>query len=385
MKLHLVSLPHTQVSAAFCGCAYTAKVLKFCKMLGSAHKILVYAPEGPPIEGATLVPCLTNEQRVAIFGADDPNRLPAWPSFADAAIFNHRAANAIRANAGPHDLVLLAGGLTHEAIIRALPKALCCEPFCGYEGILTDKVAFESNSHRHTVYALRGIIDGRWFDTVIPNFFDPTDFPHLNTGKGDYLLFLGRLIARKGVHVALQIAEACGLPLVVAGAGGKQVGNKIVASEFTLEGNVRYVGPVDIEKRAVLLAGAKALICPTIYVEPFGGVAVEAMMAGTPAITTNWGGFTETVKEGVSGFRFNSFAEACQAVARVGELDPTLIQQHALNNYSFNAVAPQFNRWFAQLQTLWGAGWYEVAHETIGSDPPPLSLLPSSIDKASSA
>src|SRR4029077_15677822 len=131
----------------------------------------------------------------------------------------------------------------------------------------------------HHVYAKKNINDGRFFDAVIPNYFDQKEFSLLNPGKGEYLLFLGRIVQRKGPHIASDIAERCGLPLRVAGAGGRQVGKDIVAPEITVK-NAEYVGTVNVKERAELLAGAKALIVPTTYIEPFGGVAVEAMLAG---------------------------------------------------------------------------------------------------------
>jgi glycosyltransferase involved in cell wall biosynthesis len=332
-------------------------------MMGGHHQIYLYAPAGPPVDGATLIPCTTEGQRIMTFGSDDPNRLPAWPTDAQSALFNSNAATLIKAYAEPHDIILLTGGLTHKPIADALPpNTLCVEPGVGYDGIFTNYCAFESYAWRHTVYRRAGIEDGRWFDTVIPNYFDPLDFPHLNEGKGEYLLFLGRLIFRKGPQIAAEIADACGLPLWVAGAGGTVVNDNLIEGQgVSIKGkNLRYIGPVDARRRAILLAGAKALIVPTNYIEPFGGVAVEAMMAGTPAITSDWGAFTETVVNGVSGYRIGTLSEAKAAVEKTGSLDPAAVRQSALDRYSLTAVAPQFDQWFARLQNLWGKGWYEV-------------------------
>ncbi len=359
MRLHLVSLPHTRVESGFCGCAYTAKVLKFARMMGGEHEIFLYAPEGDYITGAKLIPCLTNEERIKTFGADDPARLPTWPSETQTVLFNLRVVEYMRPLLEPHDLILLSGGWTHHAIRYAFPNHIHCEPGVGYEGIMLENhIAFESYAWQHHVYAKKGINDGRFFDTVIPNYFDPEEFPILNNGKGDYLLFLGRVVLRKGPHIASEIAKASGMKLKVAGAGGKQVGSDIVAPEITVK-DAEYVGPVNVEERAKLLAEAKALLFCTTYIEPFGGVMVEAMMAGTPVIATDWGAPTEVVAP-QNGFRFRSLREAVEGVERVGRFNPREIRKYAVGRYSLKAVAPQFNRWFSQLQTLWDRGWYQT-------------------------
>lgn len=368
LRLHLVSLPHTRVEQAFCGCAYTAKVLKFCKMMGGLYDVTVYAPEGPEIPGAELVPCLTNDQRINLFGADDPNRLPAWPTTEQTMLFNAAVIGHLSERVEPRDIILITGGQTHRAIADAFPHHIVAEPGVGYEGICAKHCAFESYAWMHTVYAKRGINDGRYFDCVIPNYFDVEDFPQVNEGRGDYLLFLGRLISRKGPHIASEIAKASGMRLVVAGAGGEQVGNDIVAGEVTIK-DATYVGPVGVEARARLLAGARALIVPTTYIEPFGGVAVEAMMAGTPVIASDFGAFTETVQNGVSGYRFHTLAEGVEAVTAVSNLDPSVIRNYAIDNYSLGAVSQQFDSWFSRLNSLWGKGWYEVSQQQVASTP----------------
>jgi glycosyltransferase involved in cell wall biosynthesis len=318
----------------------------------------IYAPEGPDIEGATLHPCLTDSERIEIFGKDDPNRLPTWPTDEQASLFNRRVIENLKPE--PHDLILLSGGWTHHSIAESFSLNMKCEPFVGYYGVLGGNVwgAYESYFHMAQVYERKKIEDVRWFDRVIPPFYDQSEFPHLNPGKGEYLLFLGRIIQRKGPHIASDIAQACGLPLLVAGSGGKQVGKDIVAPEVTVK-NAEYVGPVNAKKRAELIAGAKAVLFPTTYPEPGGNVAIEAMACGTPVIASDFGVASETVREGVSGFRFRLLRDAVNAVERCSDLRPQDIRNYAIGNYSLEAIAPKFSRWFDDMTTLFDRGWYE--------------------------
>lgn len=359
MKLHIVALPHTRVEPSFSNCAYTMKVLKFCKMMGARHELFVYAPEGAPIPGATLIPCLTDAQRIATFEPDDNSRLPQWPTDIETLLFNTNVAKALEKNASPRDLVLLVGGRTNMQVVEKLPNLFYCEPGVGYEGIFTDRCAFESYAWMHQVYAKANIHAIRWFDCVIPPYCDPDEFPYLNDGKGKYLLFMGRLISTKGPHIAQQIAKAAGLPLYVAGPGGKMVNGKLEANGCTYDAEgIKYFGSVGIEERAKLMAGAKALIVATTYCEPGGNVAVEAQLAGTPVIVPDWGVYSETVTPGINGFHFRMFQEAVNAVRQAGILAPADIRDYAVGRYSLQAIAPMYDRWFDQLMTLHGDGWY---------------------------
>ncbi len=221
MKLHLVALPHTEVSKAFEGCAYTGKVRKFCKMMKDRYEILLYAPEGPPVDGATLIPCLSRKERIETFGPDDPARLPDWPNDSQTAMFNLNVIEALQGSVAKEDLVLISAGRSHLPIVQTLPDNIYAEWTVGYEGVIGGGIfaAFESYSWLAHVYARNSVLDVRYFDRVIPPYYDPDDFPHLNDGKGEYLAFLGRRIERKGLKTAAVIAEKCGLPLHVAGAG----------------------------------------------------------------------------------------------------------------------------------------------------------------------
>lgn len=371
--LHLVGLPHTETTADYLICAYTQKLVKFCRMMhGRGRKIILYGGarnEAPCDEFVSLV---SNEDRVGWFGEWNPlnpfTNLTWNPTEPPFWTMNERAIKAIQERAQPQDLILLIAGTAQMPIAAAFPNMLSVEWGVGYEGIFSNFCAFESYAWMHYLYGKRGIQDGRYYDQVIPNFFDPSEFTPLRAWekKEDYLLFIGRLTARKGPHVASQIAEACGRRLVVAGPGANSVTTRadgtvvIEADHVTLEGkHLDYVGPVNVHQRSDLMAYAAAVIVPTLYLEPFGGVAVEAMLSGTPVVASDWGAFSETVEEGVSGYRFRTLKQGVSAVDSCGLLDPAEIRLWAMDRYSLDAVAPRFETWFTQLDGLWGEGWTE--------------------------
>lgn len=375
MRLHFVGLPWANTTRSWSTCAYTQKVVKAGKMFTDAgHEVVVYAAgEANDTVCSEHVPVISEAERVGWFGARDVNDQthgglswdrshPAWVAL------NERAAAAILDRAGPRDLVLLIGGNCMLPLSEAVHPLQSCEPGVGYEGVFTHKCAFESHVWRHHVYGLSGIRNGRWFDTVIPNYFDPDDFPAdvvRPSGDRDYLLFIGRVTQRKGPHVAAQIAERLGMRLLVAGPGVEEVGllpgggHRIYGDGVEVSGaGVEYVGVVGPDERAELMAGAVACLVPTLYLEPFGGVGPEAMLSGTPVVAPDFGAFVETVEPGRTGELFSSLQEGCDAVVRASGLDPSRIRERALERFALAAVAPLFDRWFARLDDLWGDGWY---------------------------
>lgn len=369
-RLHAVALPQCQTTAAYTSCAYTQKRVRFGKMMRPlGYEVILYSGEHNDAECDEHVPLLTERERAGWFGDGfdtvitplrwDPSE-PYWQTM------NARAAAAINQRiASDQDLLLLIGGNCQKPIADWV-RLMAVEDGVGYEGVFANHRVFESSAWMHYVYGKQGIVNGHFYDAVIPNFFDADDF-HL-ADKGGYLLYVGRLVSRKGPHLAAQIAARCGMPLKVAGPGALRVEKprrrrsytdpgRIVAPDVTLEGDVEYVGEVDAAARAELMAGATALLVPTLYIEPFGGVAVEAMLSGTPVVASDFGAFTETVEEGVTGARFRTLAEAAAAVERVRTLDPSAIRRRAIERFSLPAVGAMYDRYFEQLHGLWGEGW----------------------------
>ena len=109
---------------------------------------------------------------------------------------------------------------------------------------------------------------------VIPNYFDPENFT-FQAEKDDYFLFLGRVYAGKGIHIAIQVTEAIGAKLVIAGQ------NSLADCGYTeIPSHVEVIGYADMETRKKLMAGAKGAFVASLYLEPFGGVMLECMFSG---------------------------------------------------------------------------------------------------------
>ena len=78
-----------------------------------------------------------------------------------------------------------------------------------------------------------------------------------------------------------------------------------------------FLGEIADEEKAALLGGARALLFPIDWPEPFGMVVIEALSCGTPVIAWNHGSVPELIEDGVTGWIVDSEDAAVEAV------DPT--------------------------------------------------------------
>ncbi len=354
MRFHVVSLPHSQTTLEYEACAFTAKVRKFCIMMKSimGHEVYLYAGEYNDAPCDEHICCISEAERLESLGgkhytAGDFNcSLPHWRKF------NARVAGAIAERAGATDFICVIGGLAHKQIADALPHMMTVEFGIGYGGTFSKWRVWESYAWMHTCYGAENPrnpngIDGKWFDAVVPGYFEAEKFP-FSAEKDDYYLFVGRMIERKGVYVASDICKRAGVRLIMAGAGEH------------IPPYGEFVGHIGPERRGELMSRARALIMPTTYIEPFGNVAVEAQACGTPVICTDWGAMCETVIDGVTGFRCRTMAEFQSALDDVKSLEPHVIRNHAVANYSLPVIAKKYDRHFRRLGQLWSDGWYAI-------------------------
>jgi glycosyltransferase involved in cell wall biosynthesis len=167
------------------------------------------------------------------------------------------------------------------------------------------------------------------------------------------LVFLSRVERIKGAHTAIAVARRAGRRLVIAGnhaAAGAEREYWEREIEPQLEpGVVEYAGEVNDAQKAELLGQAAAMIVPVEWDEPFGIVFAEALSCGTPVISTLRGALPEIVTPGVEGFLVGSVAEACDAVARIGEIDRQACRRRAVEHFSARVIASRYERLYAEL------------------------------------
>ena len=326
------------------------KVRKFCQMMHNAgHTVFLYSGEHNTAPCTEHVPCISERDRQDLLGENHYTSGPFDATNPYWAGFNARVAAEILRRAEQQDFICVIGGTAHKPIADMLPHMMTVEFGIGYPGTFAQFRVFESYAWMHAVYGSTttnpATLDGQWFDDVIPGYVDAAEFPE-GKGDGDYLFFIGRLIERKGYQIAADVAEHLGKRLIVAGHG-------------TPPSYGEYLGVMGLE-RAGYMGAATAVFVPTRYVEPYGTVNVEAQMTGTPVITTDWGAFTETVIDGVTGFRCRTMQEFVDAAEAASYLDRQTIRNRALATYSLEAIAPRYERYFSRLLTLWGDGWYAL-------------------------
>ena len=127
---------------------------------------------------------------------------------------------------------------------------------------------------------------------------------HRYAPNGEHLLlFVGRIVHEKGVHVLIRampriLAEHPNARLLVAGKNGEKYWP--LAYELGVEKAITFLGYVSDEERDCLYSIVDAAIFPSLY-EPFGIVALEAMAAGSNVIASSVGGLAEVVHHKENG------------------------------------------------------------------------------------
>ena len=263
-------------------------------------------------------------------------------------------------------------------ILPCLRVVLSCltliETGIGYSNLntLTGYKVFESYSWMSSLLGSSNMSPSNyWF--VIPNYFDSNEFkltlnPCVNKVKR--VAFLGRLGSFKGCSIIVEIAKRFpNILFTLCGSGD--------ASQFLTEKNIEYREPIHGAQRSEYLGDCIAVLCPSKFLEPFCGVAVEAQLCGTPAITSDWGGMVETVEQFKTGLRCHTLADYCLGIqmALDGKFDRSYIRERAVRMFDMYNLAYNYEQVFRTVIDLYipeKNGWYSPESNIKNKDDEPI-------------
>jgi len=361
IRLHVLAIPHTISTKEYTVCAFTQKVINFCSMFkAQGMHVIHYGHEDSQVECDEHVTVVDRQLFDSVYGDHD------WKKYGlkieqDGPVyqtFNENCIREIGKRKQPNDIVLCFFGISQKAICDAHSDLLICEPSIGYDSQFAPFKVYESYACMHGHQGQSAISAGsyKFYDAVIPSGLDVTEFEYREK-KDDYFFMMGRLVWAKGVNIAVQTTAMLGVKLILAGTTFGPRDCALDMDEWPE--HVEFVGYADVEKRKKLMAGAKALFCPTLYNEPFGYVAIEAMLSGTPVICTDNGAFTETVLHGITGYRCRTFEQFVWAAKNIHNIKSEDCRKWAESNYNFDKVGKMYKEYFTSLANLRKPdGWY---------------------------
>jgi glycosyltransferase involved in cell wall biosynthesis len=146
------------------------------------------------------------------------------------------------------------------------------------------------------------------------------------------------------VDTAIKIAALSGLPLKIAAKVDKvdQDYFKTEIEPLLSQAHVEFVGEINEEQKPAFLSGAKALLFPIDWSEPFGLVMIEAMACGTPVIAFNRGSVPEVIDPGVTGYVVEDVQGAVAALQNIDSLSRVAIRNQFEHRFTSHIMAGNY-------------------------------------------
>jgi glycosyltransferase involved in cell wall biosynthesis len=184
----------------------------------------------------------------------------------------------------------------------------------------------------------RGNFIGTVHHGLPPELLTPRPSPR------DYLAFLGRICPEKAPDRAIRIARASGMKLKMA-AKVDRVDREYYETTIRplIDGDqIEMIGEIGDAEKPEFLSGAKALLLPIDWPEPFGLVMIEAMACGTPTIAFPAGSVPEVIDHGVTGYIVHDESAAVAAVSRLDRLSSAAIRDRFEQRFTARRMAEDY-------------------------------------------
>jgi glycosyltransferase involved in cell wall biosynthesis len=187
--------------------------------------------------------------------------------------------------------------------------------------------------------------------TVINNALTPAAYP-FSDRHGEYLLFVGRMNAGKGILEAIEIARRARRPLLILAKINELEEQRFFDERVRpalcgVDAEVLCQPPEEVKLQA--FRDALATLFPISWPEPFGLVMIESMATGTPVIAFRQGSVPEVIEHERTGFICESVDEAVIAVDRVATLDRKDCRLHVEQRFNAALAVVRHEQLFLQL------------------------------------
>jgi glycosyltransferase involved in cell wall biosynthesis len=371
------AIPHTITTNEYSHCAFTGKVLRFAPMMISrGFEVYHYGIETSKPNATKNIELLTKDEwtklRIDSYKFLHPEltedeikiKLNDTKSFIGDlgnigtplySEFNNRFKTAIQENyrSNKTDIICLPFGRSVEPAIKGL-NYLCVETGIGYPNSYKDFRIFESYCKLHiTMEKDKKPCQHYWF--VIPNYYDIVEWPlSLNPDKNQVGYF-GRICDIKGCNIIVEIAKQFPqLKFILCGQGDP--------TKYLIRPNIIYKPPIHGPERSIFLGSLIALLAPSMYLEPFCGVNVEAQLCGTPVITNDCGAFVETIEPFKTGMLCHTLADYYAAIQMAidDKFDRSYINERATKLYDMYNVGKKYEYTFNTILNVYNGkkGFY---------------------------
>lgn len=289
------------------------------ELVARGHDVVLFGCKGSALDGAHVV-------ELPGGGEVHPAEGGPYPPFFDFMkdwVFNHEPLDVFHDSTHHHEFSRRISGVNTLATIH------------NPNPIESRNSVFISDSHRRHL--------GYHDSPYVMNGAPLGEYP-FETGKEDYVLFMGALGKHKGFDIAVRFAVDYHIPLKIAGFPMGDEENQILQTAITYPW-IDFVGVVGEPNKSELLSKASAVIMPFRWVEPGCILAVEAMACGTPIIASNSGVLPEYVEDGKTGYLGCSDPENIyEAYKKLENIDPQICYRRFIDKFSIGRVVDEYEK-----------------------------------------
>ena len=118
---------------------------------------------------------------------------------------------------------------------------------------------------------------------------------------------------------------------------------------FLKENEIEDLRFLERKNLSAFLGGAKALLFPINWEEPFGLVMIEAMACGTPVIAFNRGSVSEVVKHGKTGFVVENEKELIEAIKNIDQIKREDCRAHVEENFTIQTMVDGYEEAYRKI------------------------------------